>query len=700
MEIERGRIINDFIEPNKKQYIIPVYQRNYEWSKEQCTKLFQDIVQAYKNDKPHFCGAIVYAYLKEEHNISYYVLIDGQQRITTVYLLLKALRDLSETASAKEQIDEALYNIDKFDTYDVTLQSKLKLKPVESDNNQLYLLMEGKIDKIDKSTGIWKNYEDFSKLIKAEQTKGLTVKEIYKGLEKLICAKIKLGTDDNPQEIFERINSTGIPLNLSDKIRNYVLMTDSNQEKLYKDYWLEIESLIDKTQRIGFFQDFLNFKIDGFVKENNAYDIFKREFINKKYSNESILKEMHHYAKIYHAFLYGDEDNYSKQINKLLDGLRRLKQTTVYLFLFNIFDDYENKIITEDVLNKVLSLLLSYSIRRLICDVASNSLRGLYKTLYSRIFANPDNKKYYYDSISSFLLQLSTKDAVPNDTAFKQALIENNLYRKNALCKYLLVSIENQGKETVETNNLTIEHIMPQNKDISEEWKKMLGVNWEIDREKYLHTLGNLTLTAYNSELGDKPFGKKLELLDSNNTKIVFLYKGVKDCKEWNANTIVKRAQNLSNLIIELFPIEKPIQKISFSSPGFKEYGLNTPEDAQYMRPNYYVLQGEKVECKSFALMFTTLSKRLYDQDSSIIESLAKNSIHLVEGKYAAFSYEREDVNTDTQLDNTDIYISIKYSAPKIIKIISKLLEYYEIEQSDFIYSACKVSSKDLSPLT
>ncbi|MBO7431240.1 MAG: DUF262 domain-containing protein [Spirochaetia bacterium] len=695
MEIERGRIINDFIEPNKKQYIIPVYQRNYEWSNEQCIKLFQDIVQAYKQDKPHFCGAIVYAYFKEEHNISYYVLIDGQQRITTVYLLLKAMRDLSETSSTKEQIDETLYNIDKFDTYDVTQQSKLKLKPVESDNNQLYLLMEEKYDKIDKSTGIWKNYDLFSKLIKDELAKGLTVKEIYKGLEKLICAKIKLGNDDNPQEIFERINSTGVPLNLSDKIRNYVLMTDANQEKLYKDYWLEIESLIDKSNRINFFQDYLNHIIDGFVKENNAYDIFKQEFKNKKYTNESVLKEMHHYAKIYHAFLYGDEKNYSKQTNKYLEGLRRLKQTTVYLFLFNIFDDFEKKIITEEILNKVLSFLLSYSIRRLICDVASNSLRGLYKTLYSRIFANSDNKNYYYDSISSFLLQLSTKDVVPNDAAFKQALIENNLYRKNALCKYLLISIENQGKETVETSNLTIEHIMPQNKDLSEDWKKMLGENWELEREKYLHTLGNLTLTGYNSELGDKPFDKKLELLDSNNTKIVFLYKDVKDCKEWNGDTIVNRAKNLSNTIIELFPIEKPTHKISFSSPGFKEYGIDNPDDAQYMKPNYFVLQGEKVECSSFALMFILLSKRLYDQDNSIIESLAKHNIHLVEGKYSAFSYERKNVNTDSQLDNTDIFISIKYSAPKIIKIISKLLEYYEIDQSDFIYSACKVSSKD-----
>ncbi|BDC93511.1 DUF262 domain-containing HNH endonuclease family protein [Treponema bryantii] len=696
MEIEPGRIINDFIEPNKKQYTIPVYQRNYEWSSEQCIKLFQDIVQAYKRDKTHFCGSVVYAYLKEEHNIVYYVLIDGQQRITTVYLLLKAMRDLAETAGTKELIDEALYNVDKFDTYDVTQQSKLKLKPVESDNNQLYLLMEEKYDKVDKSTGIWINYELFTKLIKEEQAKGLTVKEIYKGLEKLLCAKIKLGADDNAQEIFERINSTGVPLNLSDKIRNFVLMTDVNQEKLYKDYWLEIENLIDKKQMPNFFQDYLNLKIDGFAKESTAYEYFKKVFRDNNYTNESMLQELFHYAKIYHVFLYGDKNKYNEYTNKALDGLRNLKQTTVYLFLFSVFDDFENKVITEEELDKVLSFLLSYSIRRLICDVASNSLRGLYKTLYTRIFSNAANKENYYDSIVSFMLQLSTNDAIRNDTIFKQALIDNNLYRKNALCKYLLSSIENQGKESleIETGNLTIEHILPQNKNLSEEWQKMLGSNWEFDKEKYQHTLGNLTLTGYNSELGDRPFTEKLELLDSKNTKVVVLYKDVNDCKEWNINTILNRANILADMILQLFPIENPKNKISFDSPGYKEYSCDNPDNAEYKRPDYYILQGEKVNCNSFASMLISLSKRLYDLDSTIIETLAKENVHLVEGKYASFSYDRNQVNEDTQIEGTEIYISHNYNSPKLIKIISQLLDYYEIEQSDFVYSACSTDIK------
>ena len=179
-----------------------------------------------------------------------------------------------------------------------------------------------------------------------------------------------------------------------------------------------------------------------------------------------------------------------------------------------------------------MTLLLNYSIRRLICEIGSNSLRGFYKTLYSRVFNRPENKQNYYDAIVSFMLQLTSKDAIPSDADFVLALKERNLYRKNALCKFLLAAIENQGKEQVVVDTLTIEHIMPQNKNLSTAWQKMLGDDWMAVRDRYLHTLGNLTLTGYNSELGDKPFKEKKELLadsDDKVTHIVVLYSDVKD---------------------------------------------------------------------------------------------------------------------------------------------------------------------------
>ena len=241
VKIEEGRIINDFIEPNKCQYAIPVYQRNYEWSAEQCRKLFVDVVTAHKRDRRHFCGSVVYAPLKSEKKINYYVVIDGQQRLTTIYILIKALIDKAVTDEEKKSLAEVLFNVDKFKRYNIDDSSKLKLKPIKSDNNQLMLLMEDHAEQMDRTSGIYRNYELFCDLIQEflNDNPDMGVGNIYDGLEHLTCAEIKLDDDDdNAQEIFERINSTGVPLSLSDKIRNFVLMTDTDQDRLYEDYWL------------------------------------------------------------------------------------------------------------------------------------------------------------------------------------------------------------------------------------------------------------------------------------------------------------------------------------------------------------------------------------------------------------------------------------------------------------------------------
>ena len=689
MKIDKGRVINDFIEPNKRQYAIPVYQRNYEWSEEQCIKLFEDIVLAFKYDRTHFCGSVVYAPLKEEHNIHHYIIIDGQQRLTTIYLLLKALIDLAENDATRETLEEVVFNRDKFDQFGIDVASKLKLKPIKSDDKQLRLLMEGKYDEVDKNSGIWRNYELFRSLIEKELAGGLYVKDIYKGVEKLICASILLEAEDNAQEMFERINSTGVPLSLADKIRNFVLMTDADQETLYEKYWLKSEMLIRRDNMTAFFLDYLNIKIDGFAKETDAYEVFKTVYSNGNYTNESMLKEILHYAEFYHAFLYSS-DKYSAEVNALLKSLQKLKQTTVFLFLFHVFDDFANNVIDENELEKVLRFLLHYSIRRLICEVGSNSLRGLYKTLYARVFVREENKEHYYDAIVSFLMQLTSKDALPSDVVFVQALKENNLYRKNALCKFLLTAIENKGKEKVIADNLTIEHIMPQNKNLSTAWQKMLGEDvWQAVQERYLHTLGNLTLTGYNSELGDKPFAEKKKEIEDVDSKVVVLYSDVKSCDVWNEESIQKRANRLANIILELFPIEQPTVKISFSDPRYQEYTCANPDDATYKTPNYYVLQGERVNVSNFAEMLRSVVARLYEQDKEIIKEMARNNEKLVSwSSNVMFSYDVEQIYGDYKIENTNIYESVGFSASHTIYIIRALLERYDIEESDFVYSA------------
>ena len=700
MDIGRGGILADFIEPNRRQYVIPVYQRNYEWDADDCKKLFEDIVNAYKRGVLHFCGSIVFAPLSTGLDLQSYVIIDGQQRITTIYLLLKALLDMSEKEYDKDSIIETLTNQKKHEDFEITEATKLKLKPVRSDNKQLLLLMENRYDEIDRTSGIWHNYELFRRLIaKAmEDDEELRIKDIYNGIDRLTCARIQLTSDDNAQEIFERINSTGVPLSLADKIRNFVLMTDVDQDKLFEDYWLKIEQLIKKDYRNDFFYSYLNLKLDEFAKEKYAYEQFKELFVAGDYTNKSILGELLHYAELYHSFMYGSE-KYSDKVNELLSNLQNLNQTTAFLFLYRVFDDFLEGIISEEELIKILTMLVSYSVRRIMCEIASNSLRGLYKTMYARVFHDPENKNHYYDSIVSFLMQLTSRDEMPSDEMFVEALKKNNLYRKYALCRFLLTSVENQGKEKLETDNLTIERIMPQNKNLSEEWQEMLGPNYEIVRNTYLHTLGNLTLTGYNSELGDRPFLEKQEMLDDKKTKVVILYEDVKGLTEWNENTIKARADRLSAEIVRLFSYEQPGTSIMFSDPDYKQYTCENPDDATYKSPNYFIFNGERIKTNTSAEMLRIFIDKLYEIDGSIRESMARAEDKIAEwSSVVLFSYDESKVQGNTKVADTGIYQSVGFSASTIMWIIKGLLDRYGIDHDDFIYSAKDNKKTDSVP--
>ncbi len=695
MIIYQGSIITNFLGQNGQQYKIPVYQRNYEWSVEQCNKLFEDIVQAAKRNQFHFCGSIVYQPIAPIKGIHNNIVIDGQQRLTTIYILIKALLDMAKNEDERMMPSTALFNVDQFNQFQLDETSKMKLKAAKDNNDQLLALIYDKHVQIDKNCGIYRNYKHFCELIATEQKNGVTVKDIYRGIGFLTVSVIQLDVNDKAQEIFERINSTGIPLTLADKIRNYVLMTDSNQEELYEKYWLKIERLLTKDQLAGFFMDFLNMKLDGFTKESAAYTDFKQLYLRGRYTNESMLQDIYHYAQQYHAFYYGNND-LGDMVNNSLAGLRQLNQTTLYLFLFKVFDDYENGAVNKLDLGRILRMLLNYSIRRLICEIGSNSLRGLYKTLYGRVFNRPENKDHYYDSIVSFLLQLTTKDAVPDDTEFTNALKERNLYRKNALCKYLLSAIENQGKEKVITDNLTIEHIMPQNKNLSTSWQDMLGENWEFVRDHYLHTLGNLTLTGYNSELGDRPFAEKKRLLEESGSHITVLYSDVKDKDIWNAEAIEDRAQRLADIILKLFPIEQPEHNTDFSDPRYKEYTVADSSNATFKNVNYYELLGERVNVSSFAFMVRSVANKLYDLDKKIIVDMATANEVFPGWWNPVFSYDETVLHNPVKLnEDDDIFISTGYSASDCISFIRELMKKYGLNlEEDFLYSAKPASSK------
>ena len=238
-------------------------------------------------------------------------------------------------------------------------------------------------------------------------------------------------------------------------------------------------------------------------------------------------------------------------------------------------------------------------------------------------------------------------------------------------------------------DNLTIEHIMPQNKNLSKSWQNMLGDNWEQVHDRYLHTLGNLTLTAYNSELGDKPFEEKKEMLSEFHTKVVLLNKDVKDCEVWNASTIETRAENLATEITKLFVVKQPEPLILFTDPRYNEYTCDEPENATYKTPNYYILQGERVTVTNFADMLRSIIERLYISNPKIIEEMARNNDYLLSwSQNIMFSYDVNKVSGDYKLAKTNIYESTGFSAAHIMYIVQALLDKYDIDRSEFVYSA------------
>jgi uncharacterized protein with ParB-like and HNH nuclease domain len=553
MDANKLWMLRDFIGANKVLFKIPVYQRNYDWSETNCNRLLDDIQTIIDTSEKHFLGTIVFmASNNGGFALQEYIIIDGQQRLTTLMIMLKALSDVADKVgdSCSQEIKEQyLFNKWCDEKY------KVKLKPIKSDSNQFLLMLNGKIEEMDEDSHIYLNYDNCRKRFEKWYSKGIQPTQILEAMTKLEIVEIVLtqGQDD-PQVIFESINSTGLELTNSDLIRNFLLMDAKDQERLYEDYWLYIEKALKKGLDYSnldlFFTQYLAYKTNSPVSSRCLYGKFVKLFKTSNYTQESILKELKYFADIFKTFIYGN-DAYSVTVNQIMKKIRMLKQTTCYPFLLHVFDDYNRSIIDNSTLEKILQFLLSYLLRRMVCGVPSNSLRGLFIYLYNRVFKVKTNKKKYYESINKFLFTVSSKDIVPSKSAFGHALQTANIYRNSALCKFLLLDIENgDSKETLKSDNLTVEHIMPQT--LNADWKQISA----IDHERYLHTLGNLSVTGYNSELSNKDFLEKKNIIREN-SKAVILNSDVLDKKAWGPDEIKARSTRLAKIILEHYPIEE-----------------------------------------------------------------------------------------------------------------------------------------------
>ena len=445
-----------FLEGTDKQFVIPVYQRNYDWKKEQCEQLFNDLVEVCENNfRSHFLGSIVSIYNFGGESKEY-LIIDGQQRITTLSLLLLAVHNLLNKNEIqtkglnKEKIREE-YLINKW----AKGAKKIRLKPVELDNEAFSKLFGDREDYI-LASNITKNYLYFEDRIKKLD---ISIDDLFSAIEKLIIVDIELKEgEDDPQLIFESLNSTGLSLSQADLVRNFILMKETleKQKEFYYNYWHKIEENTDKNKVSDFIRDYLTFKDRIISRKDRVYSSFKKH-VHKNYPHnetEELLKELLKFSRHYKRIAFSNDNNL--KVNKLLERINKLEITVSYPFLLEIFDDYENKIIDENDVIEILQTIESFSFRRTICDVPTHGLNKLFMVLGRDIKKHTDFESNYVEILKYILIHKKANQRFPTDEEFEEKLISRDIYNfqsKNKL--HLLERIENYNNtERVDVEGL------------------------------------------------------------------------------------------------------------------------------------------------------------------------------------------------------------------------------------------------------
>lgn len=677
MDAHKLWMLRDFIGTNKVLFRIPVYQRNYDWSESNCNRLLDDIYGIMQSGDKHFLGTIVFMAAKSGgFALQEYIIIDGQQRLTTLMLILKALSVVAERVG-----DDCYHEIEEQYLHNkyCSEEFKVKLKPIKSDNNQFTLLLEDKIDEMDEDTHIYHNFMLCKERFERWAERGINPSQVLDALTKLEIVEIVLTKgEDDPQVIFESINSTGLELSNADLIRNYLLMNADDQEKLYENYWLYIEKTLrnkmDYSNLDAFFMQYIVYKTSKPVNSRQLYNSFVKLFKDSGYSQESILKELRYYAEIFGAFVYGSA-KYSERINRLLYRLRVLNQTTCYPFLLHVFDDYHQGVIDEETVENILQFILAYLLRRMVCGVPSNTLRGLFTYLYNRIFKVASNKQKYYETLNKFLFTVSSKDVIPSAGEFERALQKANIYGNNALCRFLLLDIENgDGKEILQAENLTIEHIMPQT--LSADWSHIRPE----EHEEYLHTLGNLSVTGYNSELSNKSFAEKQDIIREN-SKAVILNSDVLDKESWNIATIQARAKRLAGIVMTRYKIDRVVDD-SIEFEYIETLTLDNYDEVTGKKLVSFKLFGETYRQNKYALMLLDVIKLLDKKSPGKLQTLAENnySFNSTKRKHVHLNIDGSGMRWPWKVTD-GIYLEANLSAWSCIRFIENLLTEFGFEK-------------------
>jgi len=668
--------IEDFLSANKTRFIIPVYQRNYDWKEKNCQQLFDDIVGLMdSNRKSHFLGSIVYVTNSDTDSIDLreYVIIDGQQRLTTATLFLKALHDSSDDDDLKEEILEN-FLINKR----LSDKNKLKLKPIKKDDEAFQKLLRNDLDSINKNSNIYRNYLFFkSKIDVLANHKG-----IFQGFKKLFVVHIALNRrDDNPQLIFESINSTGVSLSQADLIRNFLLMDKEadEQNELFEMFWLKIEENLTSENISMFVRDYLTMKQNKIPNKDDTYETFKYFVNEEKIATDKLLAELLNFSKIYKTFLFDSEEVYSIY----LKNLRQLKTSTVYPFLLPIIQDYNEGSITQKELLNTFNIIESYVVRRMVCNKPTNALNKIFASLFDEIKKIPN---FSYEKFSNYFVSilLSKKGSgiFPNDEEFRSEFCLRDAYNLKNI-KFILLRLENKDhNEKVDGAILSIEHVMPQTLSIA--WKVKLGDKYQLIHDKYLHNIGNLSLSGDNTQLSNNSFEEKKQILKDQSSLRLNRY--FVDLSSWDEEEINKRALSLFNdaKYIWTYPKELVLQ-IELEDEDKEFYTLDDEMDVTGKKPLYFEVFGEKVKVGSWSEFFLKAIEKLYEFDENIARSLLLDN-DFSGKKQRILSSIEENIRKPFQLKE-GFFVETNLSAKSILNYTKLICEKFGLSGDDFIYA-------------
>ncbi|MBI2416430.1 MAG: DUF262 domain-containing protein [Ignavibacteriales bacterium] len=635
-----------------KQYVIPLFQRPYSWDKSEWNVLWNDIIELFEYpSKTHFFGSIVTSPTTSvPEGVTKYLLIDGQQRITTIFVILVLLRNKAVEEGKKELSEEIektlLINQFKKDL------DYYKLLPTQSDRKPYQELIHDHI--LTSESQIAKAYQHFEKLYNKSKVKIENLKTIISN--QLIVVSILLESDDNPYLVFESLNAKGRPLTQADLIRNYFIMLIhvNEQDAMYNLYWLPMQTKLGDS-----LPEFIRHYLmqDGdFVKQNEVYFYLKNK-VNRECAID-YLKRLAKFADYYNKLLNNSEE-VNKPIASLLERLNRIEATTTYPFLMKIYDLWNaGKFSSNDVF-EILKLIENFMIRRFVCNVPTNQLNKIFPSLFNQITAK------YPDEFISGLKFLLQERGYPNDLEFRYRIKESKFYGAGGRAiktKLILESIEEfyNHKEIINFQNLTVEHIMPQT--LSEKWQEYLGVDWEQVHEFNLNSIGNLTLTAYNSEISNALFGEKKKHYANSHLE---LNKYFNNIFEWREANITIRSMHLAEIMLRIWPFFGEEKEMSSQQTGVTG---KTPRSLSIL--------GQFFEVNSWRDVLSNTLNTIADLEPEKFEIIIKNYPRFVSLDGNKFRATRKLIN--------GAFVEVNLSAQSIQRFCFQALETIDLSSEDW----------------